>query len=113
VALKLYPDLIEILPRALAAAALDGEEVASWPDPTPPQRHWARIESASGSNGGAAPASSGGGLALRFRHRVTVAAFDRVRVKETGDVYGVTGLWTERAEDGGWQTVCTLAFPDF
>lgn len=111
--LKLYRDLIEVLPRTLAAADAGGEEVASWPDPTPAQRHWARIESAGGSDSAAAPAGSGAGLQIRFRHLVTVAAVDRVRVRETGDVYGVTGVWRERDESGGWQTLCTLAAPDY
>lgn len=111
--LRDYPDRIEILPRVLAAADATGEEVESWPDPNPVQGHWARIESASGSDGADAPRGSGAGLQLRFRHTVTIAAVDRLRVKDSQEEYGVTGVWRERAEDGGWQTVVSLAAPDY
>jgi hypothetical protein len=45
---------------------------------------------------------------LRFRAVVSLAAVDRVRL-DTGDVYAVVGVWRERAEHGGWQTVCSLS----
>ncbi|AMV23420.1 Phage head-tail joining protein [Gemmata sp. SH-PL17] len=106
-----YRDKIAILSRVLAAPDEDGEPVESWPDPRPAQEHWARIEAPSGDESNQTPRGSDNSAVLRFRHLVKLAAVDRVRIKETGDVYAVVGIWRERAESGGWQTVCALAAP--
>ncbi|HEY1191938.1 MAG TPA: hypothetical protein VGE74_30185 [Gemmata sp.] len=106
----MYPDRIAILPRVLAAPDAPGEEVPSWPDPDPAQEHWARIEAPSGSETGDPPAGSSQSMVLRFRHVVTVAAVDHVRLKDTGDEFAVLGVWRERVTDGGrgFQTVALI-----
>jgi hypothetical protein len=106
-----YRDRIAILPRVLAGADAPGEEVDSWPDPRPAREHWARIEAPGGDESNENPRGSGNSATLRFRTLVVLAAVDRVRIKETGDVYSVTGVWRERAENNGWQTVCSLSAP--
>lgn len=109
-----YPDRIAVLPRVLAAADATGEEVESWPDPTPAQEHWARIDSFTGTADGELPRGADERLRLLFRHLVTLAAEDRVRLKDTGDVYSVVGVWRERHPSGrGWQTVCSLVNPTY
>jgi hypothetical protein len=107
-----YPDRVVILTRALAAASTGslGERVESWPDPAAGTgEHWCRIESPGGGEQPTAVRQSTAALRLRFRHVVALAAVDRVRVKETEDVYAVVGVWRERAEHGGWVTVCDLS----
>lgn len=108
---KQYRDRVAILPRVLASADATGEQVESWPDPNPAQEHWAEIETPNGSEASDTPKQSNNALRLRFRHLVTLAAVDRVRLKESDDVWCVVGLWRERSECGGWQTVALLASP--
>lgn len=106
-----YKDRAEIYPRTLAAADAHGQEVESWAAADPAQKHWARIEAPAGSESAAAPVASGDGLTLRFRTLVTLAAVDHVYIAEAEAEYAVTGVWKERAECGGWQTVCSLSGP--
>ncbi len=104
-----YRDMIQVFPRVLAAADAAGEEVESWPTPNPVQEHWAKIEGPAGSEASDTPKQSNLFATIRFRHLVTIAPVDRVATKDTGDVYAVVGVWRERSECGGWQTVCSLA----
>lgn len=104
-----YRDMVAILPRVLAAVDATGEEVESWPTPSPVQENWARIESPGGTEASDTPKQSNSAMRLRFRHLVTLAAVDRVTLKETADTWAVVGVWRERSECGGWQTVCSLA----
>lgn len=104
-----YRDMIQVFPRVLAAADAAGEEVESWPTPAPVQEHWAQIESPSGAEESDTPKQSKLFATIRFRHLVTVAAVDRLATKETGSVYAIVGVWRERSECGGWQTVCAVA----
>lgn len=104
-----YPDRIAILPRVLASPDAPGEEVASWPDPDPVQEHWARIESPTGTETGDPPAGSSQTMILRFRHVVTVATVDHVRLKDISTEYAVLGAWRERCTDApGFQTVALI-----
>lgn len=104
-----YRDRVVILTRSLAAADDTGEEVESWAEPDPGTgEHWARLEAPAGGETMDANRQSYRTMTLRFRHVVPLEAVDRVRLKETGDEFGVTGVHKERSESGGWQTVCSL-----
>lgn len=106
-----YRTRVVILARALATADTTGEEVESWPDPDPGTGEaWAKIDATAGAETTDQPRYAYRTLTLRFREVVTLAAIDKVRFKDTGDEYTVTGVWTERrAEGNGSQTVCTLS----
>lgn len=106
-----YRDWVSIYPRTLADADATGEEVETWLEADPPSQHWARIEAASGSEATAAPRQSGQGMQVRFRHEVELTAVDHVYLEEAGDEYAVTGVWRERSECGGFQTVCSISGP--
>ncbi len=106
-----YTASVSRYPRALAAADATGEEVETWAAASPVQKHWAMIEAAGGSESTAVPRASGDAMRLRFRHLITLAAIDHVVIEETGDEYAVTGIWRERSECGGWQTVCSISGP--
>lgn len=109
---RVYQERVAVLPRVLAAADAPGEEVESWPDPVPAQEHWAVIENPTGFEASDTPKQSNNAMQLRFRHQIPLAATDRVRLKDSGDVWCVVGVWRERCTDApGWQTVCTLASP--
>jgi hypothetical protein len=105
-----YKDHVERYVRTLAAADAQGEEVESWAAASPVEKHWARIESTSGGEGGK-PVASFDGLRLRFRTLVTLLPIDHVYLTELAAEYAVAGVWKERAECGGWQTVCNLSGP--
>lgn len=105
-----YKDHVERYVRTLAAADAQGEEVESWAAAGTPEKHWAKIETPSGGEGGV-PVASFDGLRVRFRTLVTLLATDHVYVTESGDEYAVAGVWKERAEGGGWQTVANLSGP--
>ena len=104
-----YRDRVTVLYRYLDLADSFGERAESWPDPG--ETFWARIE---GTAGGEDPQTIRAGTAaarVRFRNVVPVAAADRVRLEAEGEVYAVAGVWRERAEHGGWQTVVSLSGP--
>lgn len=107
-----FRDWVVVLPRSTSSATPIGEIQENWPDPPASgNTHAARLE-----NWGQAetvtdpPRGVLTTVTCRFRHLVTIAGVDRVRVVETGDAYNVTAVWKER--DGtAWVTVCSLAGP--
>lgn len=105
-----YRTRVVILTRTLATSDETGEEVESWPDPAAGAGEaWAKIEATAGGETATDPRYSYRTLTLRFREAVTLAAVDKVRLKDTGDEYIVTGVWTERKAAGnGTQTVCSI-----
>lgn len=108
-----YRDWVTVLPRSLAAVDGLGEEVESWPDPPAAgNTHAAKLEAPGGSEAVAAPdRQSAVALRVRFRHQVTLAAVDHVKLVETGEEFAVAGVWRERAGATGWQTVCNIVGP--
>lgn len=106
-----YSASVSRLPRTLAGADATGEEVESWTAASPAQTHWAKIEGPNGSESTGAPRGSGDGMRLRFRHLITLNAVDHVHLNDIGAEYAVTGVWSERSECGGFQTVCSIAGP--
>lgn len=105
-----YRDRVRLLARTLAAPNGQGERIESWPDPgVGVSEYWCRLES---PNGGEEPAplrQSTADCLCRFRNEVSIEAVDRVAVLPGGAVYAVVGVWTERAEHGGRQTVIALS----
>lgn len=112
---EVFPERVAILPRVLLAPDPTGEEVETWPDPTPAQEHWARIDSVSGSAGdGELPRGGKETFRLKFVHLVPLTANDRVRLKERGEVFAIIGAWRERVEGGrGFRTVCSCCSPTY
>lgn len=106
-----YRTFVSRYPRTLAPADGPGEEVESWAPAVPAEGHWARVEAPGGGESADAPRASGEVMRLRFRHEVALEAVDHVFVEEFGAEYAVTGVWLERSECGGWQTVCAIAGP--
>ncbi len=106
-----YRDHVERYQRALASADAQGEEVESWAVMVPAEKHWAMIEGTSGGETTGATRSSFDGLRLRFRTLVSLEAIDHIYLTESGKEYAVVGVWSERAENGGMQTVCNLSGP--
>jgi head-tail adaptor len=105
-----YKERVVILTRSLATIDSQGEEVESWPDPSAGTgEHWARWESPTGFETVDETRRSEVTANLRFRNKVTLAAVDHVRLKETSQEYAVVGVWLERGESGQWQTVCSVA----
>lgn len=105
-----YRNKVAILPRVLTPdPSGNGEQLESWPDPTPAQEYWAVIETPSGDEDTEPPRRSHQSFRLRFRTLAAVAPIDRVRLKEFNEVYSVLGVWRERSEQGGWQTVCDVS----
>lgn len=104
-----YRDRVTVLTRSLAAADSFGEQAESWPDPAAGTgKYWCRFEAPAGGEDPNVPRQSTNAGILRFRGVATIEAVDRVRIEATGEVYAVSGVWTERAEHGGRQTVCSL-----
>ena len=104
-----YKDRVVILTRTLASADGSGEEVESWPDPAPGTgTHFANIEQPASGETADANRQSFNTFRIRFRHAVALEAVDRVRIKDTGNEYAITGVTRERAPWGGWQTVATV-----
>lgn len=106
-----YRDLVSRYPRTLAAPDATGEEPESWAPASPAEQHWARIESPTGDESSEPPRQAWRGMRLRFRHAVALEATDHVYLEEIGEEYAVKGVWRERAESGGWQTVCAIGGP--
>lgn len=104
-----YRDRVTVLTRSLAPADSFGQEVESWPVPTGGAgRYWAKIEAPAGGEDPNTPRRATAAATLRFRGAAVIEAVDRVRIEATGEVYAVAGVWHERAEHGGRQTVCSL-----
>ncbi|MES2208587.1 MAG: phage head closure protein [Chloroflexota bacterium] len=103
-----YREWVTILPRTEAAADATGQRVESWPDPpADTTQHAARFEAVTGGETATAQRQTYTTRAIRFRHAVTLAAVDRVKID--GETYTVTGVWSERSEIGrGLQTLATL-----
>lgn len=109
-ALGEYRDRVRILTRSLAAADGFGERVESWPEVTDGTAdRWAIIEAPTGGEAPATPRQGTADMQVRFRAVAAIEAVDRLKILATGDVYAVVGVWRERAEDGGWQTVVSLS----
>lgn len=106
-----YRTFVSRYPRTLAAADATGEEVESWAAANPVEQHWAMIEAPAAGETANAPRASFQTMRLRFRHEITLEAVDHVKIEDTSDEFAVTGVWRERSECGGWQTVCSLAGP--
>lgn len=103
-----YTDKVTILTRSLAAAATNGEEVESWPDPAAGTgQHYAKIEGPAAGETADATRAAFATLTVRFRHEVTITAVDHFRLNDGLAEYAVTGVRRERAPWGGWQTVVT------
>lgn len=102
-----YRDRVVILTRTLAAADATGEEVESWPDPAAGTgEHWAKLEGPAAGETLDETRQSYQTITLRFRHEVTLAPVDMVRLKDQDTDWTVTAVWQERNESGGWCTVC-------
>lgn len=110
-----FIERIQVLPRVLVTADATGEEVETWPDPDPPQEHWARMDTVSGAAGdGELPRGGKDTLRLKFRHEIPLTPADRVRFKDRGTVYAIVGVWKERAPNGrGLRTVCSCCTPTY
>jgi head-tail adaptor len=93
-----YRQRVVILARVLAAQGANGEEVESWPDPTPGTNEYqAAEESLTGGETivqGLRQAT--GGKRLRIKGRfIAVNAYDRIKVKATGEYFAVTGMYRD------------------
>lgn len=89
------------LARVLAAQSANGEEVESFPDPTPgSEEYFASREALSGGEQIVQGLrQSMGAMKLRIKGRaIAFDAFDRVKVKHTGEVFAVTSLYRDRAD---------------
>lgn len=105
-----YRDRVRLLVRTLAAPNSHGERVEGWPDPgSGNSEYWCRLESPAGSEDPQTIRQSTADYIVKFRNEVAIEAVDRVKVLPAGDVYAVVGVWSERAEHGGRQTVVALS----
>lgn len=87
--------------RALGSKGSNGEDAATWPDPDAGTHEYsaARESLTAGETIVQGLANSTGGMRLRIKGRsIPVAAYDRVKVKATGEVFEVTGVSRDEAE---------------
>lgn len=92
-----YDLRITILPRVLAAQGDNGEEPESWPASGGKDYFAARDSLSAGEVITQGIRQSTGAMKLRVRGRaISVAAYDRLKVKHTGEAFAVTGVWRER-----------------
>ena len=91
---------IERLPVVYAAQTANGEEVPSWPDPTPAQEYFAaRLNLTGGEQIVQGLRNSTGSMKLSIKGRaIPFNAADRVRVKVTGELFNITGMSRDTGE---------------
>lgn len=87
--------------RTLTANGDNGEDVESWPEPTPgEQEYWSALDSLTpGETIAQGLRQTLDGRRLRLRGRnLPVAAVDRLRMKATGTLYSITAVAFEEVE---------------
>lgn len=93
-----YDRKVVLIPRVLGAAAANGQRPETWPE-SGGAEHWAAVEAPGGAEKIASGLQLHTALArIRFRGPVSVQATDRIKVKRTGVVYAVAGVWVEERD---------------